>query len=349
MKIGIDTSPVEQNPAGVGQYAINLINSLFRIDDKNEYIIYSTKPYKTDKENIVISKNSKYPFAGIFWMKRVSMDAKKRKVDILISPSNMLFALLFPKTIQFIYDLAPIYYSKFFSRKAVIMYKLLTKFVLPRAWKIAVDSNTVKSEIVTYTGINESKITVIYPSINEIILSDASTDIPFKLPEKYILTISTLEPRKNIIKLIEGFNEYLKSSKDNVMKLVIVGKKGWFYTEIFKCVSNLKLKDRVIFAGYVEDKHISHILKNASTFAYLSEYEGFGMPILEALYFGLPTIVNDIPVFNECFKDEATFVNANDAKAITNAFKLSKTNNSFDKTKYSWEKSATILLKLINS
>lgn len=349
MKIAIDISPAEQNPAGVGQYAINLINALFKLDNQNEYIIYSTKPYKSNKENIVIYKNSSLPFAGISWIRKVAYDAKRKKVDVLISPSNILFALLFPKTIQFIYDLGPIKHSRFFSRQSVFMYKLLTKFILPRSWKIAVDSRTVKSEIVDYTKIDESKITVIYPSINEVILTSKEKTLPFKLPKKYLLTISTLEPRKNIIKLIEGFNEYLTISKDNEMKFLIIGKKGWFYDKIFESVASFKLENKVIFAGYVADEYISEILKNALAFAYLSEYEGFGMPILEALYFGVPTIVNDIPVFRECFDNEATFINANDTKAFANALMQIKTNVKFDKSRYSWEKSAQILLKLINS
>ena len=353
MKIAIDVLPAEVNPAGIGQYTLSIISTLFELDKENEYIIYSTKPFATDKKNVVIKKNKFLPLSGVMWMYKVAKHAKENGVDVLISPSNMLFPLLFPKTIQFIHDLGPVRFPQFFSKKGAFMYKWLVKNILPKAWKIAVVSETVKQELVEYIKIDPDRVNVIYPSINTKMLSEAVNFVDFSLPDKFFLSLTTLEPRKNIPSIIRGFGAYIDQHKDDETALVVVGKKGWYYDAIFNEVNRLNLQNRVVFMGYVPDRYITSIVKKAQALIYLSHYEGFGMPILEALNLDVPVIASDIPVFRECFNVPGVeFVDDGDKEAVAATMQKMLTEKSvveFDKDRFTWEKSAQTLLNILNS
>ena len=350
MKIGIDITSIEFNPDGTGQYIVNLIDTLFKIDKSNEYILYSTHPYLTTKENVVIKRHKFFPFKGIAWMIKVSNHAKKNGIDILLSPSNHLFSILFNKTISFVYDITPIYYPQFYSPKDALIYKLGIKYLIPKSWKIVALTKTVKQELISYANIPEEKIGVVYPSLNQKIFEDAVDFVDLGFPIKYLLSISTLSPKKNILALLEGFKKFLILSGDNEIKLIIIGRKGWKFDEIYKKIQILGLEEKVLFPGYVEDKYIAAILKKAQAFILLSKHEGFGMPILEALNFNLPVIASDIPVFKECFGESVLYVKAEDSVAVGKAITeilSNRVKSNFDCKEFSWEKSAKDLLEII--
>jgi glycosyltransferase involved in cell wall biosynthesis len=355
MKIAIDVTSTETNPAGIGQYTKNLIDTLLTQDQENEYVLYSNKPYPTQNpkhSNKIIKPNKLLPFKGVSWMLKVAGDAKRNNVDVLISPANFLFARLFPKTIQFVYDLSPIKYPQFFSKKASLFYKFLVKFAVPKAYRIVTISGTAKNEVIEYTKLASEKIFVIYPSFNAKLENEAVEFVDLGLPDKYILSVSTLEPRKNIILALAGFKRLLTDPKYHDLKFVIVGKKGWFYQETLAKVEQLELSNQVIFMGYVDDKYLATIHKKSLASIYLSEYEGFGMPILEALHFGKPAVVNNIAVFKECFGESAIFVDAKDADSVATGIKqaLEDSNKKpFDDNHFTWQKSASELLKIVNN
>ncbi len=145
MRIAFDLSPVELNPAGIGQYTANLLSALTKLDENNEYITYTTSPLLSSKtENVVIKRPSFGPGKGLRWLRAVARDAKRRQVDIMISPSNHLLSWLFPRTIQFIHDLAPLKYPQYFGRNS---YGITVRIALRKSWKIATISETVKDEL----------------------------------------------------------------------------------------------------------------------------------------------------------------------------------------------------------
>lgn len=357
MKIAIDYTPVEQAPVGIGQYTLSLCSELIQQDDQNQYFIYSTKPILlAGAQNIVVSFPRRFPLKGVRWMLKVSKDLKRKKVDILISPSNHLFALIFPKTIQFIHDLAPVFYPQFFSKKFALFYKFTAKLVLKKAWHVVTVSQSVKQELQNHTK-SPMPISVLYPGVNKWItdrsVKDDAVLQKYDLNPGYLLTVSTLEPRKNIINLIKAYHLF-KQKHNNPPPLVIVGKKGWLYNEIFKTIIKLGLSNNIIFLGYVPNQHLSAIYNASKAFIFLSHYEGFGMPPLEALYLNIPTLLSDIAVFKECFSGLASFCDKDDPTQIALALEqiLIKKHNdtrSQIQQKFSWQNSATQLLAIINA
>lgn len=356
MKIAIDLSPIEDSPAGIGQYTSNLFSKLVEIAPSNEYYSYSSKSLRfKDTENIIINKKS-LPFKGIFWMREAAKDMKKKNIDVLISPSNQLFSMLFPKTVQIIHDLAPVIYPEFFPRFAGTKYKRTTLIALKHAWRIAVPSYQIKKELMKFSKRDLSSVTtVVSPALNKWITTTPTNveevEKKFDLPMNYILSVSTLEPRKNIINLINGFAKLHKKNKLD-HNLVIVGKKGWFYEEIFKVASNSGVSEKIKFLGYIPDEELSAIYKKAKAFVYLSNYEGFGMPPLEALSFNLPTLLSSIDVFKEIYSKYALFCDHTSTEDIADKLELllksTPTSSEELLKKYSWKNSAETLLNMIN-
>lgn len=357
MKIGIDLSPAEDDPAGIGQYSTSLFSELCKLDKANEYFIYTTTPLLfSSAENVVIKSSSKLPFKGARWMKSVSNDAKKRNLDLFISPSNHLFTLLFPKTIQFVHDLAPIKYPEYFGKRSSLKYKQTLKSAMRNAYKILTISHTVMDELTENYDIAEDRIDFIYPGLNSWVKSkhkDPSAILEkYGLDFSYILTLSTLEPRKNHENMIRAFKAYKKNTL-SPLKYVIVGKKGWFYEPIFKLVDELDLLDEVVFLGYVPNQDLSPIYQKADGFMFMSFYEGFGIPPIEALSQNIPTLVSDIPVFHEAYGKHTSYADPNNPDKI--AVELDKLlegkkpkTDQFVSSTYSWEKSAQKLLEIIN-
>jgi glycosyltransferase involved in cell wall biosynthesis len=180
--------------------------------------------------------------------------------------------------------------------------------------KIMTVSNFSKKEIVKYLGINESKIFVNYLGISDTFLS--CTDITinrkrvlekYNIGDNFIIAIGTLEPRKNINGLISVF-KILKSKYNFRGKLVIVGRKGWINS--FNIEENLK-KD-IIFTGYIEDEHLSILLTSAKAFIFPSFYEGFGLPLIEAMSLGVPVLCSNKASLPEIGGDACVYFNPND-------------------------------------
>jgi glycosyltransferase involved in cell wall biosynthesis len=365
-KIALDLSPAEISPAGIGQYTVNLTRHLLELDKENEYYIYTTAPFPNLEydniriHNIVVPFPPNFRARGIRWMMDVNQDLKKRKIDLLISYSNHFFSLIFPNTWQVIYDLGPVKYPKFFPLKARMVYPFTAKMALQKAKLVLVPSKTVKKELLTFAKVPDERIEVFYPARNEAEFATEKTAKP-ELPANYILTVATLEPRKNLEAGIKAFAKLkLEKRIPEDLKYVIVGKKGWFYKSIFKIVEALGLKDEVLFTGYVGDEWIPEIYQKAKGFVYLSFYEGFGMPPLEAIHQGVPVLLNDIPVFKECFSNLAMFADAGNKDVSGLADELAKLINDNPiyplnelakaaGERYSWQLTANKLNELLKA
>ena len=364
MKIGIDISPIYKDQAGIGNYAKNLTQALLNLDLKNEYFLYyfGQKPRFLPKRNnihwIMIPFSQVLPFKGIRWIRRVARHAKAKDLDLFLSYSYQLFSLVFPRTFQFIHDLSPIKLPRYYSPKTSSVYKFTTKIAASRALHLVTISKTMQKELSTYANLPENRLSFIYPGLSNILKNSDKKGTnkayeKIKLTANYLLTVSTLEPKKNIHTLIKAFL-YFKKYNLSDYKLVIVGKKGWGYQELFQAVRKDTAEKEILFLDYVPDLELKKLYQKAKIYINISKYEGFGMTPMEALYFNIPTILSDIPVFKECYNGLVKFVDFQDIKQIAAAIKEYTDNPRKKNTKdfivklYSWEKSAHKLLKIFS-
>lgn len=179
----------------------------------------------------------------------------------------------------------------------------LTPGTLQRASRIFVLTNAIRQEIEHSYGISKDRIDVVSPSVDPRFFSSASEDEPrnirstYGLPEKFVLYVGALQPRKNLVRLSQAFSRLRDQGLPHA--LVIAGERAWLHHDMVREIESLGLGERLIFTGYVDSGDLPCLLRAADAFAYVSLYEGFGLPALEALASGVPTVISTDPAIME--------------------------------------------------
>ena len=257
-------------------------------------------------------------------------------------------------------DLSYIHFPQLFKKKDLYQLKLWTKLSVKKAKKVFTISKASKSDIIKVYGVPESKVIVTYPGIkgkstmqNSKLLKDK-----YGIEGEYILFVGTLQPRKNIKKLIEAFSKLSTfNSQLSTLNLVVVGKKGWMYEEILGAPKKFGIEDKVKFLDFVTDEELQALYKNALCFILPSLYEGFGLPVLEAMQNGCPVITSNISSLPEAGGDAALYVDPQDVNDIADKIQKVISNQKLrddmmekgykQVKKFSWEKTARETLKAL--
>ncbi len=344
MKIGIDCRYILDvkygELAGVGHYTYFLIKYLLQIDKENEYILFFYDK-KIKCEELKKHKNVKFVyFPGLenlgktpFFYRHLFIPHILRlyKLDVYHNPANIIPFFYFRKSVITIHDLAIYKNKNWFPKNGQFFnWRILVPLSIYKAKKnIAVSENT-KEDLIKNFKVNEDKINVIHEGVEDytkLNINEAKIENKFKFKNPYFLFIGTLEPRKNLVRLIESYARFLKENNQSNYKLVLAGKSGWQYEEIFKKIKELKLENKVIYLGYVTLEEKVYLLKKAFCFVFPSLYEGFGLPILEAMNLGLPIITSNIASIPEIVIDNAILVEPKDINSIKKALKKIADNN----------------------
>jgi len=324
MKILIDYTQIPLQRVGVGYYAFNLLRNIDYNNPKIKYLIllqnddYETERLLSDKNAEIIKVNaSRYRnFLSRIFFEQIIIPqiCKKRKIDVLHS-LHYSFPLALKKTkiIVTIHDLTFFLTPQYHILIKNLYFRFFIKMAAKKAKKIICVSQSTKNDFLKLTNANPLKCERIYLGI-ESTYSDFQPDFTFEeelklkynIVGKYILFIGTIEPRKNIVTLLAAFNSI--KTKYPEIKLVIAGKKGWNSKNIYQYITENSLEGEIIFTNYITEKEKLHLLKSASIFVYPSNYEGFGIPVLEALSIGTPTITSNISSLPEVAGNGAVLV-----------------------------------------
>ncbi|RZL19587.1 MAG: glycosyltransferase family 1 protein [Pedobacter sp.] len=328
LRIGFDGKRAANNLTGLGNYSRSLIEALSKQFPENQYLVYSPKVKSSrqidaffEVENIQL----KLPINGTFLWRSLNIlkDLLRDKVQIFHGLSHEIpFAIQHTKikSIVTIHDLIflrfPQYY-KFIDRK---LYEWKSRSACKRADQIIAISEKTKADIIEFYGINPEKIEVIYQSCDD----SFKTPFPqttldkirttYKLPHKYLLNVGTIENRKNLKLIVQALKDV-----NEEYKLVVIGKKTAYFKEVEKEIKLLRLSDRIIFLKNIPFADLPGIYQMASVFVYPSFYEGFGIPIIEALYSGIPTIAAIGSCLEEAGGPDSIYVNPNDPEGLSAA------------------------------
>ena len=365
MTIGIEAERANNRvKTGVEHYAKQLILHLAKIDSFNEYILYlRTKPEKWFLDLPENFKVKVMPFP-VFWTQiRVSLEMLLHPVDVLMVPASAL-PIIHPKhSVVTIHDIGWRYFPESFAWFMRHFLEWSTGFAVRHAGKIIAVSESTKRDIVRFYKINADKVRVVHHGYDEKISNDKSQisnevqNPNIKLPERYALFLSTLQPRKNLGGLIDAFRLLKTEHPELEHKLVVAGKPGWKFEKILIDIN--RNKDIVIYLNYVSDKERLAILSKADLLVLPSFYEGFGMQILEAFAAGVPVATSKVSSMPEVAGEAAMYFdphNINDMKkAISSVlFDKSLAENLKAKGKerlkqFSWEKCARETLEVLTS
>jgi glycosyltransferase involved in cell wall biosynthesis len=284
------------------------------------------------------------------------------KVDLALYGHFVRSPLMFGgKSITVIYDLSYIHFQQFSNMKTTRFYTKEVPRTIKRSDHIVTISENAKNEIVDYYKIDPAMITIISPAVNADLYKPRSKSEIFKIKKqfnirgKYILFTGTLEPRKNIVTILNSYEKLPKKITDE-FSLVLAGGKGWLDGSIKERLCELKDMN-IITTGYVADEDLPALYSGASLFVYPSHYEGFGMPPLEAMACGVPVITSNNSSLPEVVGGAGILIDADDVKALTiqttrvlEDSKMSAQMRSagLQRAKlFSWEKSAMKLHHLI--
>ena len=295
MIIGIEAERANNAiKTGVEHYAKQLILHLAKIDSHNQYILYlRTEPEQWITE---LPGNFSYkvmPFP-VFWTQlRLSWEMLWHAPDVLFVPASTL-PLIHPNSVYTEHDVAWIYYPEIFTFYMRQFHRVFSWLARTYATHIISISESTKQDLVKHYHVPPEKITVVPHGFEQTDrnFSKLDPEVEKKLPEKYILFLSTIQPRKNLVGLIKAFRELKNEHPDLSHKLVVVGKPGWKYEESMQAMEDNK--DIVIYLGRVADNDRWPIYNRADLFVSASFYEGFGMWILEAFECGVPVAVSNI-------------------------------------------------------
>ncbi len=356
MNIGFDIRPFLKEESGVGVYLRGLLTALSKIDRENRYLLFSSSfKDRIDKNSLPQFKNIKIKdfrvpvsLLNFLWYKIKFPPLELfflRKIDIVHSPVPKTLPGGKKKIIT-VHDLCFIEKPLLVMEEAVKYFKESFEKEVEKADGIIAVSEFTKSKILEITQNQnlEKKIRVIYEGsdIKEI----KSKKTSFKIPEKYFLFVGTIEPRKNLSRLLKAIS--IIKEKNPEVKLIVVGKKGWAYKEIFGQIPKLNIGENIIITDYISRQELKFLYENTQALVFPSLYEGFGLPILEAIYLKKPVLASDLPVFREVFGDYPLYFNPLNSKDMAEKINNFLSMESFDKkedaeklsTKLSWEKAA---------
>lgn len=328
MLIGIDIRNIGKKRTGDETVFFNLAKSLAKLDSQNEYRLFTDirteetltqikKSLGIDGKNnfSLVSLRSSGKFCWNFWV--LGAYLRKNPVDIYLT--QYITPLFVPKKIKIvtiIHDISFNFYPQFIRWTDRIFLKYLIPVSLRRAAKVIGVSRFTRREIIDFYNIDERKVEFVYNASSENFKEEIGQDEiniakeKYHLPQKYILYVGTLQPRKNLSSLVEAFALLRDDKKQGGedLRLVLAGGKGHNYDRrIDEAIQRNGLVEDVIMPGYIEEGDLAPVIKGAEVFCFPSLYEGFGIPILDALNLGVPVAASDIEPHREIAGDAALF------------------------------------------
>lgn len=369
MVIGFDGSRAfVPERTGTEKYSYELLKSLAHIDHKNTYIVYLRPDSQVDlkdwPENFQF-KVLNYP--RLWTQAGLALQTFTDKIDVLFVPAHTLPILRKPglKTVMTVHDLGAEFLPTTHQLKQRLYLGFITKYQLNCATKLISVSQSTKKDLINQ-GIEGEKISVIYEGFDNSLFKPPSLDIyssilkQFDLEnQKYFLFVGTIQPRKNLGNLIKAFKGFKNVFPQTEIKLVLAGGKGWLSEDIFTLPKKLGIKECVKFLGRVKDEELPALYSGALAFTYPSLYEGFGLPILEAMACSCPVITSNSSSLPEVAGDGAIYADPLSVEQILEAmFKIAQndslrdnliTKGSKQVEKFSWEKCAQETLEVLRN
>ncbi|MBT3865360.1 glycosyltransferase family 4 protein [Candidatus Peregrinibacteria bacterium] len=327
MKIGIDASRYRHDTAtGVEWYSYHITNGIIGEALKrelNEVVLYAPREFKIPKELEHPRKIRKriLPARRLWTLWKLSMEMRKNPPDVLFVPAHTLPLIRPAFSVVTIHDTAFRYLKKSYSRFAYWHLNWSTKYAVKHASKIIVPSSATKQDLVQLFKCPTDKIVVVphgfkkNKHLDEDKVSENLEYFGFDGKENpYVFFVGRLESKKNLAKLVEAFATFVKDHPE--WRLVLAGKRGVGFEEILDKVRELKISEKVLMPGYVDEQEKAYLYKNCSVFAFPSLYEGFGFPILEAFTYKKPVLTSHVSSMPEVAGDAALYCDPFDASSI---------------------------------
>ena len=326
MRIGVDARLIYHQPAGISRYTWHLLHALAKLEPNDEFLVFQ---HRKDSSPLIQQANFRRAtlYAPVHraleqWM--LPIELWRFSLD-LIHSTDFIPPLHAPiPAVITVHDLAFLHWPHFLTADSAAYYGQIDRAV-KKASHIIVPSESTKRDLIAQLGAAESKVSVIYeaadPSFRPLPLAATRQTViqDFHLPAKFVLCVGTIEPRKNVSGLLHAFHQLRQRYNVDDVGLVIVGSHGWLYEETLETVKKLNLQTYTFFLGRVDDANLHRLYVAARCHIHPAHYEGFGLPPLEAMACGTPTIVSHSGSLPEVVNDAALLVDPNNPDEMAQA------------------------------
>ncbi|MBI1863086.1 glycosyltransferase family 4 protein [Candidatus Microgenomates bacterium] len=322
MIIAIDGNEANvEKQVGVSVYTTRLLEYFHKTaSDKQRFIIFLKRPVQPHMP----LENDYFQYRILtppFAWSRLALPLylrSRRDIDVFFTPAHYAPRTGSIPSVVTIHDLSYFYYPDDFLQRDLYKLRNWTEYSIQHAAHLIAVSESTKKDIIKFYSIPDENISVVHNGFEKTTVQNTQ-QLPHDLDSHpFILMVGTLQPRKNIATVIRAFAKFRKHYRTH--KLVIVGKTGWLYDDLFKLTSELDLLDYVIFAGYVADDELASYYKKAFCYVMASFYEGFGIPVLEAMSYDCPVISSNTSSLPEVGGDAALYFDPKSEEDLVKSF-----------------------------
>ena len=323
MRVGVDARLMHHQPAGISRYTGHLLQALACLDRDDEFIVFQHRRHRTP----LIAQDN-FHRGVLFAPVHHPLEQWLLPLELLRFPLDLLHSTDFipplrssvPAVIT-VHDLAFLHWPHFITKASAAYYGQIDRAVR-HARHIIVPSENTKHDLIGQLGVPDNKVSVIPeaadPLFKPLPVEPTRAEVVrrYGIPFSYIFFVSTIEPRKNVTGLLNAFHYLREHYNTTNTGLVLAGSEGWLYEETLETVRRLNLEQSTFFLGRVSDEDLRKLYVGARCHIHPAHYEGFGLPPLEAMACGTPTIVSNSSSLPEVVGDAALLVNPNDPEEI---------------------------------
>jgi glycosyltransferase involved in cell wall biosynthesis len=379
MRIGIDYTAAVRQGGGIGRYTRNLIRTLASLDAENRYTLFvaggwgegdglGSWPTNFRVRSVPLSDR----WMNILWQRlRIPLPIQliTGPFDLFHSPDFVLPPTHCVPAILTVHDLSFLRVPQYFVQGFREYLEGAVSRAVTRAPHILADSESTRRDLIELMAVEPERVSVLYPGVEARFQPVEDMELlrrvrmRYNLPEHFVLGLGTLQPRKNFDGLIRAYHRLLAAwgSESGItdLALVIVGSTGWLYEDTLALAERLGLGERVHFAGFVSDEDLPALYSLAAVFAFPSWYEGFGLPVLEAMACGTPVVAADNSSLPEVVGKAGLMVSAGDTDSLARALVCLLTDSSLrghliaagheQARRFSWEAAAARLRAVYES
>lgn len=337
MNIGFDASRITVSQrTGTENYSYYLAQAMARVDKDNRYTLYFRKEPSEKLVDELVGDKDSFSIKVISWPRLwtqggLAWECVKNPPDILFVPAHTLPIIRHPSiySVVTVHDLGFEYLPEYHQFPQKLYLDRMTRYAAASADHIIAVSSSTKKDLITKFGTEEERITVIHEGVDKQRFFPEE-DTAKKVVEKYsldfpyILFVGTVQPRKNLRRLIKAFSLLVTSKRNSLekvgkasnLKLLLAGKPGWLYDDIYSAPTEFGVADRVKFLGHVPGEDLPGLYQQAICFCLPSLYEGFGLPVLESMASGTPVVLANVSSLPEVGGEAAIYVDPYSAESI---------------------------------
>ena len=318
---------------GLGYFTKEVFTRIAAAHPDHQFYFLFDRPYDSSLEfglnvkPVVVNPPARHPLLWKYWFDvKLPSLFRRLKIDLFVSPDGFCSLGTRVPQLMIVHDLGYLHYPKFYKKSNMLFYKSYMPKYLNKAKQVAAVSEFTKKDIIGQYRIESQKIAVVYSAVKPLFkvqTEEVKNSVKEKYTEgnEYFIYAGALQPRKNLVNLLKAFSIYKKRLKNN-WKLVLCGRLAWKNDEFLELVKTFKFRNDVVLTGYVEEEELARLVGSAYALVYPSYFEGFGVPVLEAMKSEIPALTSKDSSMEEIAGEAALYFDPNSPESIAESMML---------------------------